>query len=142
MTSLSTGAGGREYQLDFIGRDAQEDYTDEMRYQSLATDTDIERLDGMTEAISVGLLRFSTAAGFRGLVTISGASAEGSMIPDRVVGADEVEDLGIFGFSGSTRITTLMVSLAQVREPVQQCHSISDITNVETLLQHEYQFTR
>ena len=92
VSSLSMGAGGREYQLDFIGREAQEAYADEMRYQSFSTDTDIERLDGLTEAISVGLLRFSTAAGFRGLVTISGASEDGLMIPDRVVGADEVED--------------------------------------------------
>jgi len=92
VSSLSMGAGGREYQLDFIGREAQEDYADEMRYQSFSTDTDIERLDGLTEAISIGLLRFSTAAGFRGLVNISGASADGLMMPDRVVGADEVED--------------------------------------------------
>jgi hypothetical protein len=91
MSSITTGAGGREYLLDFIGRDAEESYLDEMRYQALPTDTERERLDGITNAMSIGLARFSTIAGFRGLATVEGLEVEGGS-GDRVVSSDEVED--------------------------------------------------
>ena len=46
MTSQTTGANSREYQLDVIGREAYADYEDQSFYQALATDTRRERLDG------------------------------------------------------------------------------------------------
>ncbi len=92
MTSITTGAGGREYQLDFIGRDETDAYVDNMRYQALSTDTDVERLDGITHAMAIGLARFSTVAGFRGVASVMGASVTGGSATDRVVSSQEVED--------------------------------------------------
>ncbi len=48
MTSQTTGANGREYQLDFMGREEYEDYEDQTLIQSLPTDTQRERLDGVS----------------------------------------------------------------------------------------------
>jgi hypothetical protein len=103
MTSLRTGAGGREYRLDFTGLKADSAYVDQLLYQSLPTDTERETLDGITDALAVGLARFATVAGFRGLVSIR--PAEGSIADDsRVVSADEVNDpwdLWVFRVNGS-----------------------------------------
>lgn len=91
FTSTSTGTGGNEYSLDFIGREAQEGYEDEMRYQSLPTDTDRERLDGLANAIGIGLARFATIAGYRDVVQLQGLErGEGAV--DGIVGAEEVDD--------------------------------------------------
>ena len=62
MASLTTGAGGREYQLDFIGRGAQDGYLDRMLFQSLPTDTDREELDGIAHTLGLGLARFANEA--------------------------------------------------------------------------------
>lgn len=92
MTSLETGAGGREYMLDFIGRGEQIGYADDMRYQALSTDTDVERLDGVTNAMSIGLARFGAVAGFRGLATVRGVDPEESGAVERVVSGQDVDD--------------------------------------------------
>ncbi len=104
MANTTTGAGGREYQLDFIGRDGEEGYADQMRYQSLPTDTDRERLDGISHALAVGLARFASSAGFRGIVSLTGPdpeSSEGGR--GRVVSRQEVDDpwnLWVFRLTG------------------------------------------
>ena len=92
MTSLTTGAGGREYQMDFIGRRELDEYRDNMRYQALSTDTDVERLDGVTHAMAIGLARFATVAGFRGLASVAGIDPEESSAFERVVPGQEVDD--------------------------------------------------
>jgi hypothetical protein len=92
FTSTSTGAGGNEYQLDLLGRAAQSDYTDAMRYQSLPTDTERERLDALTDALAIGLARFASAAGYTGLVRIDGVEQAGVDPRARVVSQDEVSD--------------------------------------------------
>ena len=45
MTSQFTGAGGQEYLFDFMGVGGYEGYRAESRYQSLPTDTELERLE-------------------------------------------------------------------------------------------------
>jgi len=92
MTSQETGAGGREYRLDFLGRGAAEAYRDQVLHNALATDTEREALDGIVHALALGLARFANASGFRGLVRIEGAAAEGLDPSARVVSAEEVED--------------------------------------------------
>lgn len=92
MTSITTGAGGREYQLDFIGRDDAVEYVDNMRYQALPTDTDVERLDGVTHAMSIGLARFAAVSGFQGIARVAGVSSGESSAVDRVVSNQEVDD--------------------------------------------------
>ena len=107
MTSLTTGSGGREYQLDFLGREGQDEYVDNMRYQTLSTDTDVERLDGVTHAISIGLARFATVAGFQRLATVAGVDPGESGEFDRVVSSQEVEDpwdLWVFRVNGNYNV--------------------------------------
>ncbi len=92
MTSQTTGSGGREYQMDFMGRDQDQPYEDQIFYRALVTDTEREALDGIAHALGVGLARFANAAGYRSIVRLEAVeqSARGSL--GRVVSADEVDD--------------------------------------------------
>lgn len=91
MTSQATGAGGREYQLDFIGTRI-DGYEERLRYQTLPTDTEREVLDGIVHALGVGLLHFATVAGFEPPAEIA-ASSGGSVDPRaRIVAQEEVDD--------------------------------------------------
>lgn len=105
MASLTTGAGGREYQLDFIGRGAQEGYLDQMLFQSLPTDTDREELDGLAHTLGLGLARFANEVGYREIVTLQGPDPEASgQSGRRVVSRAEVDDpwnLWVFRLNGS-----------------------------------------
>ncbi len=97
MTSQTTGAGGREYLFDFMGVGLYEGYAAESRYQSLPTDTEIERLDGVALTLGLGLATFATQSGFRGLVEVDGlglAATDPAAAAARlgVVSPDQVED--------------------------------------------------
>ena len=93
MGSLSTGSGGREYQLDFLGVDAAEAYEDQHIYRALATDTQRESLDGITHTLGLGIANWANTHGFRGLVRIQGADPElGDIARRRVVSQEEVDD--------------------------------------------------
>ena len=93
MGSLSTGSGGREYQIDFIGVDSDEGYEDQHHYSSLPTDTDRESLDGITHTLGLGIANWANTHGFRGLVRLQGADPElGDLARRRVVSQEEVDD--------------------------------------------------
>lgn len=103
MTSQNTGAGGREYRLDFEGRGASESYVDQTLYQSLPTDTQREQLDGVTYALGVGFARFAQYAGFRDLVRIQ-AGPGAPAAPQGLVSSEEVQDpwnLWVFRINGN-----------------------------------------
>jgi hypothetical protein len=117
MGSLSTGAGGREYQLDFLGVDPDEAYVDQHLYRALATDTEREALDGVTHTLGLGIANWASTHGFRGLVRLVGADPElGDLARRRVVSQEEVDDpwnLWVFRLNGNgnrsseeTRTTT------------------------------------
>jgi len=100
VTSTRTGAGGREYQLDFLGESVE--YEDQLVYQSLPTDTEREELDALVEVLEAGILRFAAATGRRGLVRLEAAELEAGA-QERVVSSDEVDDpwnLWVFRISG------------------------------------------
>ncbi len=102
MASTQTGAGGREYQIDFIGRGGAEGYQDVMRYQALPTDTERERLDGIAFALGIGIARFANEFGYRGLATLAGTGLGAGA--QRIVSAEEVDDpwnLWVFRFNGN-----------------------------------------
>jgi len=93
MGSLSTGSGGREYQLDFLGVDAAEAYEDQHIYRALATDTQRESLDGITHTLGLGIANWANTHGFRGLVRLQGSDPElGDVARRRVVSREEVDD--------------------------------------------------
>ena len=98
MTSQATGAGGREYQLDFMGR-GEFEYEHRLVHQSPPTATDRERLDELAHTIGVGLLHFATLNGFvdsaekfHGIADIVDMGDEEIDAGERVVGGDEVDD--------------------------------------------------
>ena len=63
MTSQTTGAGGQEYQLDFMGNGDFE-YEHQLFHQAPPTNTDRETLDELAHTMGVGLLHFATLNGF------------------------------------------------------------------------------
>ena len=79
MTSQRTGVGGREYLLDFLGRGAYQNYETRSRYQSLPTDTEIERLDGVALTLGLGLATFATESGYRNVVRLDGLAPVGEV---------------------------------------------------------------
>jgi hypothetical protein len=91
LTSQQTGSGGREYVIDLEGRGANGDFALGVRYRSVATDTERERLDGIVLTLGLALAQFATHAGFRDLVTLDGVySAEQG--GGGLVSAEQVDD--------------------------------------------------
>ena len=106
MTSLRTASGGQEYQIDMIGYREFDGYEDSSLFQALSTDTDRERLDGITHALGLSLGRFASESGFRGIVTLQGPDnpTQGGPGANRMVSQEEVDDpwnLWFFRFNGS-----------------------------------------
>jgi hypothetical protein len=109
VTNENTGAGGRAYQMDFIGRAPYEAYLDEVTFQSLPTDTESERLDAVSYALAVGFARFAQHAGFRELVVIEADEGylDGGDLPTQpqgIVAQEEVQDpwnLWVFRINGN-----------------------------------------
>ena len=92
MTSQTTGAGGREYLLDATGRDAYEDYQDESLYQALSTDTQRERLDGVSHSLGLAFARFAQYAGFRDIVRLQASRAGAGIRAAGLVSSEQVND--------------------------------------------------
>lgn len=104
MTSQNTGAGGREYILDFMGREEYSDFESESLYRSLSTDTERERLDGVTRTLALGLAQFANFAGYRNLVSLQALEMPGGGTPGGLVDDDDVDDpwnLWIFRINGN-----------------------------------------
>lgn len=93
MGSVQAGAGGREYQLDFLAVDPTSGYEEQMVYLALGTDTDRETLDGLTHTLGLGIAEWANANGYRGLVSLVGPDLEqGGGAPQRLVSREEVDD--------------------------------------------------
>ncbi len=91
VTSVQTGGGGREFALDFVGEGDLQGTDDRLTFTSLATDTEAEILDGLTQVISAGLVRYAALTGRANDVIIQSAAAEAGPT-DRLVSAEEVDD--------------------------------------------------
>ena len=104
MTSETTGAGGNEYRLDFIGHGQAEGWEDTHLFQTLPTDTEREQLDGISHALGLGIASYAQQAGYRGLVSLTGPAPESPGAGRRLVSQDEVDDpwnLWVFRLNGS-----------------------------------------
>ena len=113
MTGQTTGAGGREYQLHFMGRGDLE-YDHQLAYQAPPTATDRETLDELVRTIGVGLLHFATLNGFfdtaedfQDIADLVN-SESGELDPaERVVAQTEVDDpwdFWVFRLGGRTEL--------------------------------------
>jgi len=98
MTSQRTGVGGREYLLDFLGRGRYQNYEARSTYQSLPTDTQRERLDGVALTLGLGLATFATESGYRNIVQLDGLAPVGEVNanldtpPEGILSPDDVAD--------------------------------------------------
>jgi hypothetical protein len=92
MTSQPTGANGREYQLDVIGREPYADYGDQSFYQALPTDTQRERLDGVSHSLGLALARFAHYAGFHSIVSLVATGRGDLSRAPGLLSSDQVDD--------------------------------------------------
>jgi len=94
FTRQDTGAGGREYVMDFIGRGRYSAYLGQNLYRTLPTDSQREQLDGVALMMSVGLAHFATQSGFRDLIQVTGVgSIEEGLLPGQgVLSQEEADD--------------------------------------------------
>jgi len=112
MTSQATGAGGRDYRLDFIGSGSF-GYERQLSYQAPPTNTDRETLDEVARTIGVGLLHFATVNGFFDDISafqeVSTGLLNGQGLDpgERVVAQEEVDDpwdFWVFRLGGRTEL--------------------------------------
>jgi len=93
FTRQDTGAGGREYVLDFLGRGSYASYAQQSLYHTLSTDTQREELDGVALMLSVGIAHFATESGFRNLIQVTGVPDElGLPAAQGILTAEEADD--------------------------------------------------
>jgi hypothetical protein len=62
-TSQMVGGGGRQITLDFIGRGTMAHLSDRMTYTSAGTDVMTETLNGLTQILRLGLMRYAVESG-------------------------------------------------------------------------------
>jgi len=108
MTGQPTGSG-YEYLLDFIGRDDLEGVEDQLTYSYSNTDPDIERLEGVTGVLAVGLARYALLHGQVGpfIVDIPEAAERVPDLPPGLQGeVDDPWDYWVFGVGGSVDYET------------------------------------
>jgi hypothetical protein len=92
ITSEGTGSG-QQFRLDFIGREDLVGKDDQLFFASSNTDTDDERIQGLTGVIGVGLARYSVMEGTGGPFTVGHPGASSAQLPDLPPGLQgEVED--------------------------------------------------
>jgi hypothetical protein len=107
MTSQSTGSG-REYVLDFLGREELEGYEEQLTYSHSGTDTDDERTRGLTGVLAVGLAQASIAVGYQGPFTVLAEDYPGTEVPDLPPGlqgeVDDPWDYWVFSIGGNVEV--------------------------------------
>jgi len=104
ITDERTGSGGKQFQLDFLGRERLEGSNDQLFFRSFGTDVQQEELDGLTTTLAIGLARYANMSGFRDFVVFEPLAAD-QIDPDaRVRGRQEVDDpwnLWVFNVAAS-----------------------------------------
>lgn len=105
MTSQSTGSG-TQFLLDFIGREELEGRNDQLTYSHSDTDSDDQRIQGLTGVLAVGLARYVLMAGQEGrfIVNTRELPRGGPELPPGLQG-DVVDpwDYWVFSFGGNVQ---------------------------------------
>ncbi|MEK6596776.1 MAG: hypothetical protein AABY91_00485 [Gemmatimonadota bacterium] len=98
VTTQTTGSGGREYTLRFLGLGAQATHQDELRHSSSATATEDDRRQGLVRMVKLGLAPFAARAGAVDLqVNSAGRPAGGAGVPQ----PDDPWNYWVFRVSGN-----------------------------------------
>ncbi len=91
VTSLGTGAGGREFSLKFIGQGRFRGVDDEVVYASLPTDAEESVRQGFVRTLKLGLVRYVLHTAVRDRLSVlhqGGAAASGQAARPRAPGDD------------------------------------------------------
>lgn len=64
VTAESVGGGGRLYTMEFIGRGDMAHLSDALTYVASGTDVELQTLEGLTQTLELGLMRYAIQAGF------------------------------------------------------------------------------
>ncbi|MBN2415016.1 hypothetical protein JXO52_04205 [bacterium] len=70
ITTQKTGSGGREYTMNFIGRNTFNELQNTIRYCSGSTDTIYEVRDGVVRTIKLGLAPYMAASSLAGSISV------------------------------------------------------------------------
>jgi len=99
ITTLSTGSGGREYTISFIGQLDFEGINDTQKYFSEQTETQDEIREGLTNAIKIGLTSYAAKTPIASRMRVSYTEkAEQKAVEDKW-------NSWIFRISGNTRFS-------------------------------------
>jgi len=98
VTSLRTGAGGREYTIAFIGQHRFEGIDDTHKYFTEKTETEDEIREGMAKALKVGLMSYVAKTAISSRIQISYSEEE------QEAAVEDRWNYWVFSLSGSGRI--------------------------------------
>ncbi len=114
LTSTGLSNGARSYSLDFVGRRDFEGLDDVITYTSSPDDSRVREVDGLTQTLRLGLVRYAVEAGTAGALEISfvgsvpgegEATAEGGAAPAVAPAAEPYDPWNAwtfrFGLSGN-----------------------------------------
>src|SRR5512136_389074 len=71
VTIQLTGSGGREYGLEFIGRNSYDDIRNTLKYVSNQTDTDDEQRRGLVRVLKMGLVPYAAKTAIGDFLSVS-----------------------------------------------------------------------
>lgn len=81
ITTMTTGSGGREYTLTFIGQNRFQGQDDVFRYFSHKTDTQEEIRAGLTEVLKIGLMAYVNRTPIREKIRVDFLKEEAAPAP-------------------------------------------------------------
>ncbi|MDA1028908.1 MAG: hypothetical protein O3B41_07645 [Bacteroidetes bacterium] len=103
ITEESTGSGGRNFKLEFIGLDQLASMKDDLAFVAGSTDTSNEVREGLTNTIARGLVRFLMTTEMGKRIEVSVPVTEQSTLPENVQVIDDPWNFWVFNvrMSGS-----------------------------------------
>ncbi len=82
ITEQHTGSGGKKHLISFIGRENYKDQNQNLFYYSQQSDTDIERREGLSQIVKMGLMRYMAQTAFAGRLDIQYDDEEVILTPE------------------------------------------------------------
>jgi len=92
VTRDGTAGEGSRYAFDFIGVDAFEAFSDRITYTAAPTNVELETLEGLTQALRLGLVRFAVESGLGTDFALAFTPRDGFEVPLEEVGASELTE--------------------------------------------------
>jgi len=82
VTTQSTGSGGREYTLTYIGQNTYKSINDTLTYTTLQDDTDDKRREKMVKFLKMGLIQYVAKTPIANDISVSYTKPGGAMVKE------------------------------------------------------------